>query len=90
MAYREVGHNHTNSEILIPVVGQDYIKHLFTPTGTMAGTATAAALDKRGCASYGRQFCCAVEQVPDKEILPNLYMFVYGLGCSKYLESILC
>lgn len=30
-----------------------------------------------------RQFCCSVVQVPDREILPNLYLFAYGLGCRK-------
>jgi hypothetical protein len=50
---------------------------------SMASETSAGVLQKKTCASYGRQFCCAVEEVPDKEILPNLYLFVYGLGCSK-------
>lgn len=56
---------------------------ILTLTGSMSSVASAGVLQKRSCASYGRQFCCAVEEVPDKEILPNLYLFVYGLGCSK-------
>ncbi|KAJ5591311.1 hypothetical protein N7450_005283 [Penicillium hetheringtonii] len=47
----------------------------------MSSVTSGAVLEKRTCASYGRQFCCAVEEVPNKEILPNLYLFVYGLGC---------
>lgn len=31
----------------------------------------------------GRQFCCATEEVPNKQVGPNLWLFVYGLGCSK-------
>lgn len=62
---------------------------IFTLAGTMASPVTAAAVEKRSCASYGRQFCCAVEETPDQEILPNLYLFVYGLGCSKSLTSML-
>lgn len=57
---------------------------ILTLTSTMSSVTSGAVLEKRTCASYGRQFCCAVEEVPNKEILPNLYLFVYGLGCSKF------
>lgn len=56
---------------------------LLTMAGIMASLTSAGALQKRHCASGNRQFCCAVEKVPDREILPNLYLFVYGLGCRK-------
>lgn len=44
---------------------------VFTFAGMMTSTVTAAAVEKRSCAPYGRQFCCAVEETPDQEILPN-------------------
>jgi hypothetical protein len=56
---------------------------ILTLTSTMASPTSAGVLQKRSCSPGGRQFCCSVEEVPDKEILPNLYLFVYGLGCSK-------
>jgi hypothetical protein len=53
-----------------------------TLASTMASVTSAGVVQKRFC-NDGRQFCCAVEEVPDAEILPNLYLFVYGIGCSK-------
>jgi hypothetical protein len=66
-----------------------YLLSAITLAETMASTATAAVLNKRHCNSSNRQFCCAVEKTPDQEILPNLYLFVYGIGCSKSLGVIL-
>ncbi|KAJ5921331.1 hypothetical protein N7466_009657 [Penicillium verhagenii] len=57
---------------------------ILTLTSSMTTVVSAGVLQKRsppGCAPYGRQFCCAIEEVPDKEILPGLYLFVYGVGC---------
>lgn len=38
--------------------------------------------------SYGRQFCCTVERALNKEILPNLYLSTYGLGCSPLNKNL--
>lgn len=48
---------------------------------TLAGI--MPSMTSANCQAGDRQFCCAVEEVPNKQILPNLYLFVYGLGCSK-------
>lgn len=74
------------SEKLSIIVKMHYHKALvsvLTLAGAMLSMTSASILHKRDCAANNRQFCCAVEEVPDTEILPNLYLFVYGLGCRK-------
>lgn len=56
---------------------------ILTLTSAMPSIISASALQKRHCAAGSRQFCCSVEENPDREILPNLYLFTYGLGCHK-------
>jgi hypothetical protein len=49
----------------------------------MTSITSAGVLQKRNCEADDRQFCCALEKNPNQKILPNLYLFAYGLGCSK-------
>ncbi|KAF7715851.1 Uncharacterized protein PECH_008508 [Penicillium ucsense] len=52
--------------------------------------ASANPLQKRYCTGDVRQFCCAVLEAPDREILPNLYLLFYGLGCQEISDSDSC
>lgn len=49
----------------------------------MAVASSVGGLQKRHCQSYDKQYCCAIEENPNTEILPGFYIFAYGLGCSE-------
>jgi hypothetical protein len=52
-------------------------------TANMAVASYVGGLQKRDCQSTDKQYCCAIEENPNYEILPGLYIFAYGIGCSE-------